>query len=146
MACSFGSRPQGRRTWNRRVVLRLGAALIGVGIALAALSLLPAVPVVVCCAAWTVSGSGIGTVYPTLSVLVLELSPPQEPGANSSALQVGESVFSGVTVAVTGAPATALARGEVAYVTCFGLVVLITPAGTALAGRYAVRGPERPGG
>jgi hypothetical protein len=73
---------------------------------------------------------------------VLELSPPQERGANSSALQVGESVFSVVTVAVTGALLTALGRGEAAYVACFGLVVLITLAGTAIAGRYAVRGPE----
>jgi len=142
MAWSFGSWLQGRRTWNRRVILRLGTALIGVGTALVALSLLPAVPVVVCFAAWAVSGFGIGMVYPTLSVLVLELSPPQERGANSSALQVGESVFSVVTVAVTGALLTALGRGEAAYVACFGLVVLITLAGTAIAGRYAVRGPE----
>lgn len=145
IAWSFGSWLQGRRTWNRRIVLRLGTALIGVGTALVALSLHPAVPVVVCFAAWAVSGFGIGMVYPTLSVLVLELSPPQERGANSSALQVGESVFSVVTVAVTGALLTALGRGEAAYVACFGLVVLITLAGTAIAGRYAVRGPEGAG-
>ena len=62
IAWSFGSWLQGRRTWNRRIVLRLGTALIGVGTALVALSLHPAVPVVVCFAAWAVSGFGIGMV------------------------------------------------------------------------------------
>ncbi|SDQ69281.1 hypothetical protein [Thermostaphylospora chromogena] len=91
------------------------------------------------------SGFGIGMVYPTLSVLVLEPSPPQERGREQlrpPGRRVGVPV---VTIAVTGALLTVLGRGAGAYVACFRLVVLITLAGTAIAGRYAVRGPQRPG-
>jgi MFS family permease len=53
--------------------------------------------------AWIVAGLGMGLVYPTLSVLTLELSAPGEQGVNSSALQVGEMVFTVVAIASTGA-------------------------------------------
>lgn len=145
LAWSLGSWIQGRHPHNRRRILRLGTALIAAGAALVPLALSPAVPVLVCFAAWAVSGFGIGMVYPTLSVLVLELSPSRRRGANTSALQIGESVFSVVAVAVTGALLAALGRTETAYLVAFGVVVLIALTGTAIAGRFAVRGPAGPG-
>jgi Arabinose efflux permease len=136
VAWSLGSWVQGRRPRDRRLILRLGTALIALGSALVPLTLSPAVPVLVCFGAWAVSGFGMGMVYPTLSVLVLELSPPHRQGVNSSALQIGESVFSVVAVAVTGALLAALGRTVTAYVVCFGVVVLIALSATAIAGRF----------
>jgi MFS family permease len=94
------------------------------------------VPVPVGFAAWAVSGLGIGLVYPTLSVLVLELSPPGEEGASSSSLQLGESIFSVVAVAVTGALFAALGPAHAVYLACFGVIVVIAATGTAIAGRF----------
>lgn len=139
IAWSLGSWIQGRWPGNRSRILRLGTSLIAAGTGLVALTLFPSVPVLLCFAAWAVSGLGIGMVYPTLSVLVLELSPPEEHGANSSSLQIGESVFSVVTIAVTGALVAALERSESAYLISLGAVVLIALTGTAIAGRFDLR-------
>jgi hypothetical protein len=54
-----------------------------------------------------VAGLGIGVLHPTVSVLVLEMSRPGEEGQNSAAVGVGESVFTVVAVAVSGALFTA---------------------------------------
>ncbi|MEV5407748.1 MFS transporter [Thermopolyspora sp. NPDC052614] len=136
LAWSFGSWIQGRRPGNRLLILRGGTALIAVGAALVGLTLFPAVPVLVCFVAWAISGLGIGMVYPTLSVLILELSPPEEQGANSSSLQISESLFSVVTIAVTGALLAALGRSEPSYLASLGMTVLIALTGTAIAVRF----------
>jgi hypothetical protein len=46
--------------------------------------------------------------YPTLSVLMLELSAPTEQGTNSAALQLADALFSAVVLAVSGAVFAAL--------------------------------------
>lgn len=63
------------------------------GIATVALVLNPAVPTPVAMVGWGLAGLGMGLVYPTLSVLTLELSAPGEQGTNSSALQLCDSLF-----------------------------------------------------
>ena len=45
---------------------------------------------------------GLGTAYPTTSLLTMRLSPPGEIGRNSSALQVGEALTSAFALALTG--------------------------------------------
>jgi MFS family permease len=136
LAWSFGSWIQGRRPGRRVRVLRLGTALIAGGVAVMALTVFHTVPVPVGFAAWAVGGLGIGLVYPTLSVLVLELSPPGEQGANSSSLQIGESIFSVVAVAVTGAIFAALGPAHAVYLTCFGVIAVVAATGTVIAGRF----------
>jgi MFS family permease len=96
------------------------------------------VPVAVAYPAWIVTGFGIGLVYPTLSVLTLELSAPGEQGKNSSALQVGESVVSVVAVAVTAALFTASGSG---YWAVFAATLVMALAGLAIAGRSIKDGP-----
>jgi hypothetical protein len=39
----------------------------------------------------------------SVSVLMLQLSPPQDQGANSAALQVSDSLFAAVTIGLGGA-------------------------------------------
>ncbi len=128
---SFGSWLQGRKPYARKGMLRAGSALIAAGIAGTALAVAGVVPVALSFVAWSVAGLGIGVVYPTLSVLVLELSEPGEQGHNSASLSVGESVLTIVAVAVTGAVLTVSA----AYAVCFALLVALAAVGVPLAGR-----------
>ncbi len=132
---SLGSWIRGRRPGRRVLVLRLGAAMIGAGVAVTALSVVQAVPLAVCFAAWAVAGLGMGLVYPTLSVLTLELSRPGEQGVNSSALQIGESICTVVSIAVTGALFAALGGSGGAYPLCFAVAVALAVAGVVIGGR-----------
>ncbi|WP_245646956.1 MFS transporter [Microtetraspora niveoalba] len=133
---STGSWIQGRGRHDRRVILRTGTSLIAAAILLTALTVFPDVPVIVGFLAWCVGGFGIGLVYPTLSVLILELSPPAEKGANSASLSIGESIYSVVAVAVTGAISTAAHRSAASYLVCFGLLAFMAGAAALSSGRF----------
>jgi MFS family permease len=132
---SFASWLQGREVFSQITNLRLGAAMLAAGVLLMGVVTFAAVPVALAYPSWIVAGFGMGLIYPTLSVLTLELSEPGEEGANSSALQVGESVFSVVAVAVTSALFTAVGSG---YWAVFAATLVMALAGLAIAPR-AVR-------
>jgi MFS family permease len=110
-----GSWWQGRRQRSPVVVIRAGYITVAVGVALlavmasAAVSLWLAVPI------WALAGAGMGIVMPTLSVLVLNLSPPGGQGANAAAFQISDMVGSIAGIA-----------GASALVTGFGLRHLAT--------------------
>ncbi|HEX4814260.1 MAG TPA: MFS transporter [Nonomuraea sp.] len=139
---SFASWLQGREIFSRRTNLVLGSAMIAAGVLVMGTVAFTAVPVVVAYPSWIVTGFGMGLVYPTLSVLTLELSAPGEQGQNSSALQVGESVFSVVAVAITGALFTAAGSG---YWTVFAVTFVLALAGLGIAPR-SFRAPGGPAG
>ncbi|MEW9551529.1 MFS transporter [Nonomuraea sp. NPDC050783] len=143
LSWSFASWLQGRQVFGQRTNLRLGAAMIAAGILIMGTVAFSAMPVAVAYPAWIVTGFGIGLVYPTLSVLTLELSAPGEQGENSSALQVGESVFSVVSVAVTAALFTAAGSG---YWAVFAATLVMALAGLAIASRAFVAGGAGPEG
>ncbi|MFC7021798.1 MFS transporter [Promicromonospora thailandica] len=82
--------------------VRLGGGLLALGTVGVALLVLPGVPAGVGMAFWVLSGSGMGLVYPTLSVLTLELAEPGEQGSASSALQVADAVAAAIASSVTG--------------------------------------------
>lgn len=128
---SFGSWLQGREVFSRQVNLRGGMICIVLGLAGMATVTFPVVPLAVAYPAWMIGGLGMGLIYPTLSVLTLELSEPGEQGANSGALQVGESVYSVMAIALSGALFNALGSGYLAaYLFCIALALiglLITP-------------------
>jgi MFS family permease len=130
---SFASWLQGREVFGRTTNLLAGTGAIGLGILLMSAVTLEAVPVAIAYPSWIVAGFGMGLVYPTLSVLTLELSHPGEQGVNSSSLQVGEMVFSVVSVAVTSALFTATGSG---YWTVFAIALLMALAGLWVAPRY----------
>jgi MFS family permease len=136
LAWSFGSWVRGRRPGHRVYALRAGTALIAAGVAIMAGTVFHAVPVFVGFVAWMVAGLGIGLVYPTLSVLTLELSAPGEQGANSSSLQISESIFSVVAVTITGTIFAVLGPVKPMYLACFGLIVVVAATGTVIAGRF----------
>lgn len=139
LAWSLGSWIQGRKPHARGLIVRLGPALIAVGICVIAFAVVPAVSVLVVFAGWVVAGLGVGMVFPTLSVLVLELSAPGEEGRNSASLSVGESVFSVVAVALTGALLAAYGNRTWVYLTCLGLLVVTAGMAAVIGGRFKHR-------
>ncbi|WP_240506481.1 MFS transporter [Thermoactinospora rubra] len=132
---SFASWLQGREVFTRMTNLVGGTAAIVTGLVVAGAVTFDAMPVVLIYPAWIVTGFGMGLVYPTLSVLTLELSAPGEQGVNSSALQVGEMVFSVVAVAVTSALFTAAGS---AYWVVFAITLALALAGLWAAPRHRV--------
>ncbi|WP_246083683.1 MFS transporter [Nonomuraea diastatica] len=137
---SAGSWIKGRGTISDMTAIRGGAAMIALGISLVTLVLIDSVPIAVAYVAMAIAGLGIGALHPTVSVLVLKMSKEGEEGRNSAAVGVGESVFTVVAVAVSGALFTAAAQNYLA-----GLIFAVALAVLAflLAPRFAK--PAAPG-
>ena len=76
-------------------------------------------------------------VYPTLSVLVLDVAPPAEHGAATSALQVSDALGMSLAIALTGAAVHVVvdALGIGGYLLGFGLTTLLGLVALWLAGR-----------
>ena len=140
---SVGAWLRGKAHWgwpHSRFIL-IGSFLIAGGIAGTALLAWPSVPPILGMLAWTVAGLGMGMVHPTLSVLTLALSPEDQQGANSSALQVSDALSAAIALAVTGSMLWALhdAFGLLAYVICFGVTVVIALLAAFVAPRTRVQ-------
>lgn len=121
----------------RQLLLRGGMAAIVAGI-LSMLALLwPAIPLAVGVLGWIGAGLGMGVVYPTLSVLTLELSAPSQQGSNSSALQLSDSLFSATALALSGALFAALLPQSAVAGYAAGLLLAagFAAAGWVVAGR-----------
>jgi MFS family permease len=130
----YRGRPE--QPFSHAVFLQAGMVSIVLGITAAALTLNPAVPVLVGILGWGLAGLGMGTVFPTLSVLILEYSSREEQGANSSALQLSDSLSTATVLAIGGSLFAAIEphSADAAYLTAFGL-----PAVLALLGIWAAR-------
>ncbi len=122
--------------FSHAVFLQAGMVAILLGIVTAALTLNDNVPVVVGILGWSLTGLGMGTVFPTLSVLVLEYSERDEQGANSSALQLSDSLSTATVLAVGGSLFAAIEphSAMTAYLVAFGLPALLALLGVQ-AGR-----------
>lgn len=95
---------------------------------------------------WAAAGVGMGLLYPSLSVLTLELSAPGEQGRNSSSLQLGDALFAATVLALTGAVlAAGSAPGAGSYTVTLVVAGGLALVGALLAGRVVV-GRTRPGG
>jgi MFS family permease len=130
----YRGRPE--QPFSHAVFLQAGMVSIVLGITAAALTLNPAVPILVGILGWGLAGLGMGTVFPTLSVLILEYSSREEQGANSSALQLSDSLSTATVLAIGGSLFAAIEphSADAAYLTAFGL-----PAVLALLGIWAAR-------
>ncbi|MFC6884177.1 MULTISPECIES: MFS transporter [Actinomadura] len=98
---SASSQYQGRSSRPRAFFVLAGAVAVTAGIAATTVALQlsgwAAAP------AWTVGGAGMGLTIGSLSVLMLEYSPEEKQGANSSSLQIADSLGSSLVVGVAGA-------------------------------------------
>ncbi|MEV1249377.1 MFS transporter [Nonomuraea sp. NPDC050022] len=131
---STGSWIKGRGAISHLAALRGGAIMVATGIALMSLLLIDSVPIALAYVAMAISGLGIGALHPTVSVLVLEMSAPGEAGQNTAALGVGESVFTVVAVAITGALFTA--TGET-YLVGLAFTFTLAVLAAVIAPRFA---------
>jgi MFS family permease len=129
------SRPRFEPHRHRLAVL--GMLLAALGICGPALTLLPGAPALITALAWPLGGLGLGLVISTLGVQLLKLSPPEEAGANSAALQVSDSLASVVLVGAAGTVFAALggATSGAAFAAVFLPFAAIALAGAWVAGR-----------
>ncbi|MET3807279.1 MFS family permease [Nakamurella sp. UYEF19] len=139
---SAGSALQGRvsSAARRAPMLRIGLILLAVGITMASAVVWSAVPLFTVYGSWVIAGVGIGIAYPTMSVLTLELSAPDEEGRNSSALQVNDALLQSITLAVSGSVFAALVdRSHSApYLAGFAIAAAAAATGAVLASRVRV--------
>lgn len=147
---SLGSWLQGRLTHQPRArMLRLG--FTGLTIAALGMSLLTvgAVPGWVAYLIWPIGGAGIGTVFPVLSVLLLELSPAAERGRNSSALTICDTMTTSITIGFGGALVAAVEHGSIGFGPAIRTVdwamAAIAVLGIVAAGRVVTRHGAHPG-
>ncbi|MCX4387606.1 MFS transporter [Micromonospora peucetia] len=138
LAWSAGAWTQGRMPAprSRATLPRAGLICIAAGTAVVTLAVAPAVPVWVGVLGWAGAGLGMGLLYPSLSVLTLELSAPGEQGRNSSSLQLGDSLFAATVLALTGAVlAAGAAPGPGSYAGTLAVACGLALLGVVLAGR-----------
>ena len=110
---SAGSQWQGRSSRTRPFIAMAGAAglVLGVG-AVAAVMALPSSGgglspsgawVWLMAPAWAVAGAGMGLCLPALNVIVIDASAADSQGANSSALQIADTLGSAISAGLAGA-------------------------------------------
>ncbi len=99
------SRLNGR--WEARRLVGTGLAIVVTGLAAMALVLLPATPVYVAIAAWTVAGFGIGIAYAPTSLLMLREAPAGREGWASASLSLADVLGTALGIGVGGAAVTA---------------------------------------
>ncbi|MFI7383038.1 MFS transporter [Streptomyces sp. NPDC049813] len=90
-----------------------GMVLVAAAVAAAPSVLIAAVPVWTVAVAWGFGCLGMGLVVSATSVLLLQLSAPEEAGTNSAALQISDGLSNVVLLAAGGAAFTALGGGAV---------------------------------
>ncbi|MGA4841628.1 MFS transporter [Streptomyces sp. G45] len=105
------SRP--RMEPHRGRLVAVGMVLVAASIAYAPAVLIEAVPVWTLAVAWGVGCLGMGVVIASTSVLLLRLSPPEDAGSNSAALQISDGLSNTLLLAVGGAAFAALGGGAV---------------------------------
>lgn len=139
---STGSWYRGRSTDTRapQRFLQAGMAMLALGIVAIAALIWPSAPLALGVAGWLLCGLGMGLMYPTLSVLMLELSPPGQQGVNSSALHLGDAIYTATALAVGGSLfAALLGRSHtLAYVCGFAIAFALALLGLILAARVRV--------
>ncbi|MFD8308114.1 MFS transporter [Streptomyces sp. NPDC059690] len=97
----------------RERLMTVGMLLVTAAIATAPSVLVHSVPVWTVAVAWAVGCFGMGLVISSTSVLLLQLSAPEEAGANSAALQISDGLSNTVLLAAGGAAFAALGGGAV---------------------------------
>ncbi|MEV0849544.1 MFS transporter [Streptomyces sp. NPDC049954] len=148
------SRP--RMEAHRPRLMILGMVLVAAAIAAAPSVLIPSVPVWTVAVAWAFGCLGMGVVTSSTSVLLLQLSAPEEAGANSAGLQIADGLSNVLLLAAGGAAFAALGGGAVggahtvtgaatgshpaAFAAVFLPMAAVAAAGVWVAAR--VRGPS----
>ncbi|MFD2690318.1 MFS transporter [Streptomyces phyllanthi] len=99
----------------RERLMTAGMVVVAASIAAAPSVLIEAVPVWTVAVAWAFGCFGMGLVISSSSVLLLQLSRPEEAGSNSAALQISDGLSNVVLLAAGGAAFAALGGGTVTH-------------------------------
>lgn len=139
---ALGAVVRSRLRWTNLTFLRVGTALVAVGILVVSLLVIPGVSPYAAMGGWALAGLGIGMVYPTLALLVFDLSPARAQGANTSALQVADALTSAFVLAIVGTATTWLvtAHGTSGYLGGFAVTAALALTAVAISGRIAKSG------
>src|SRR5699024_7231486 len=122
---SAASALQGRfPDWSRERLLRIGFVLVTVGLVLFGVVAQDWAPGWLVFGTAMIAGAGMGIAFPSITLLLMRLSPVAERGFNTSAAQIGDTTaqalvigLGGVllgTLASTAAPSAAISTLAVA--------------------------------
>jgi MFS family permease len=129
------SRLNGR--WEARRLVGWGLVIIVTGLAAMALVLLPATPIEIGVAAWTIAGFGIGLAYAPISLLMLREAPAGSEGWASASLSLADVLGTALGIGAGGAAvAAATAHG---WPLSAGVAVAFATAGAGAIGLSAAR-------
>jgi MFS family permease len=125
----------------RERVLRLGFALLAVGLAGTALAAIPALGGWPAYLTWAVAGLGMGLGMPSVGVLLLDQSAERDRGANSAALQISDVTASALCIGLAGVLIAAAAGGALsvpaAVLVTIAVLTALALVGVRVAGRTA---------
>ena len=128
---------------RRRLVVG-GSALIGAGVGITSLVLLPGAPVLVASVGWAVAGLGMGLAYSMLALLVLETSPRGEEGRSSAAIQLMFTLGTAFGAGVGGAVIAQADAGVIELAAAVGIVDAIMVVAAIGGVVVATRVPRHP--
>lgn len=131
----------------REPLMTAGMVLVAASIAAAPSVLIDSMPAWTVAVAWAFGCFGMGLVISSTSVLLLQLSAPEEAGTNSASLQISDALANVVLLAAGGAAFAALGGGAVSHAATSGAgshpaafaAVFLPMAGVALVGAWVTR-------
>lgn len=142
---------RGRMEPHRHRLVRAGMVLVTSAVAYTPVVLAEQVPVWTLVLMMAVGCFGMGLVISSTSVLLLQLSAPEEAGSNSASLQTSDGLANIVLLAATGAAFAALGGGApsaahdtvtassaatpAAFVAVYAVAAAVAAAGVLVAGR-----------
>jgi MFS family permease len=122
----------------------VGGWLVAAGIALTALVVLPSVPPALGVLTWGFGAFGMGILFGSLAVLLLQYSTPAEQGINSASIQVADSLgvitFTGISGAIFASAQTSGGATSATFVTIFLTMAVVVAFAAAMLPRL-----RRPG-
>jgi MFS family permease len=144
---SVGSWWQGRPTLRvaRPRVIQGASGLITLSLLVVASTVFAAVPAWLVAVGWVFAGLGMGAAFSSISVLLFELSAPEDQGANSAAVQLSDGLGSVLAVSLGGVAYAALrtsASSTLLFGSVFAIMVVIAAAGALAAGRTRGTAPS----
>lgn len=143
----IGSYVQSRipESTDRSRTVRAGALVITAGLVSLPLCLVPSLPAMICVVSYFVASVGMGLCFPSIAVQTLRLSPVDEQGVNSAALQISDAILSALALGLLGAVhAGAVAQGGATsgtYDVMWWSAALVALAGALLASRMKAVSP-----
>ena len=130
------------RSWIRlsgESMVVVGSFIAIASIVMQGVAVLLPYPALAIYVATLIGGTGMGLVFPTLSILTLRLSQPDEQGVNSSSIQIADG-FGGILMTGIAGAAFHVLRGPQGtngplYVLMFGMMAAAAVAGALIAPR-----------